>query len=341
MLLAESRIKRLKSGINMSEPSATEHYWQSPFVDWREELPAGWELFLFYIRTSRQQARIAAIVEALHLLNGLPAVSLVGGPLADRRGVFWIAVPPEAAREAVRRFPRLGYTAAVDRAVPLAAERPTADKSQKVRWRGVAYQLERVYQENPDQILEESPDRRPFLLAKEGKPVLVHGYRGDGRELSRRGLPAPDARLLVNLVATAHPARFLDPFAGIGGILLEAGKHGLTVVSADVDPVLRFGLQAMSGRHSIADAARLPFASEGFEAIATEPPYHPASESFLVEALREMHRVLILGGRLALLCAAWQTDLFRSTGAELRMSTFLDSPINRKGLDVAILGWQK
>jgi len=57
--------------------------------------------------------------------------------------------------------------------------------------------------------------------------------------------------------------------------------------------------------------------------------------------LREMYRVLKVGGRTAILCAAGQADGLRREADSLELKWYLDSPINRKGLDVVVLAGQK
>ena len=189
---------------------------------------------------------------------------------------------------------------------------------------------------------EGAPDRRTFLLKTSAGDVRpVTGYRGDGGELSRRGLSVPDARLLVNLVAAEPGALFLDPFAGVGGLIIEALASNYEVVSADWDPVLLHGLAHLGARHLVADARHLPFADETFDAIATEPPYHEEATPVVVEALDELYRVLKKGRRLATLCATSQAGALRQQAASLGLRAVLDAAIDRKGLDVVVLVWLK
>ncbi len=61
----------------------------------------------------------------------------------------------------------------------------------------------------------------------------------------------------------------------------------------------------------------------------------------VIEALSEMYRVLKTGGRLAILCAAGQADGLRREADSLELKWYLDSPINRKGLDVVVLAGNK
>jgi hypothetical protein len=211
-----------------------------------------------------------------------------------------------------------------------------------VRWRGVEYYLDRVYEEDAGALRERAPDRRTFVLEfPDGSARAVKGYRGDGKAGSRRGLPVCDARLLVNLVYVPGRGVLLDPFAGIGGIALEAVESGWRVETVDVDPALRHGLAAISARHTVADARDLPYTSESADAIATEPPYDDAAGDMLAPVLREMARVLKREARMSLLCASWQAEPIRQAATALGLEAYLDCPVDRKGTDVVALAWRK
>ncbi len=90
----------------------------------------------------------------------------------------------------------------------------------------------------------------------------------------------------------------------------------------------------------------MPFASASFDAIATEPPYdddpaNPLAFSAVAATLGGMVRVLRAGGRLAILCAGWQAALLHEAASAHHLALLLESPINRKGLDVYVFVWQK
>ena len=304
-------------------------------------------LLIFYLRPARVKARAVAVMEALSLLRDLRAGAPVGGPLSEQGGVFWITVPANALETALTRLPRLGYTCAVDlleaeEGDPRSVERAQGSQVRLVRWQRKLYRLVRVYEEDAEVMREKAPDRRAFLLKTgEGEVRSIRGYRGDGQPLSRRGLPVYDARVLVNLAGAGEGIRLLDPFAGIGGIVIEALAGGCIVTSADCDPALQEGLAHLGADHYVADASCLPFASETFDAIATEPPYAEQAKRTVIAALSELHRVLKQDGRLAILCAASQADDLRREAVSLGLKLFLDAPVNRKGLDVVVLVWQK
>jgi hypothetical protein len=324
-----------------------EHYWQSPFVDWINAVPADWDLYVFTMRESRLKARVPAVLEALCLWRPFEAKASLTGPLAGQKGVFWIALQPRHARAAVEMLPRLGYTQAVDRLAPadLAAPGETAAGGE-VKWKGRLYYAMRVFQQDEGEFRLQAPDKRVFLLEKSpGQVEAVTGYRGNSRELSRRGLPVEDARLLVNLTSPAGcvdaGARFLEPFAGTGGLVIEARKAGFAVASLDIDPKIRHGLRRLNPSHTLGDAARLPFASGVFTAIAAEPPYSDAAFDMLCRALAEFQRVLAPNGRLALLVPRPQEPLLAKRAAQLGLRLFLSAPINRKGTEVSVLAWKK
>ena len=338
----------------------TEHYWQSPYINWSAEIPGDWTLFILYLRESRVKARVPAILEALSLLGPFQPVALLGGPLGDKRGIFWIAVEPQFTQSAIKLLPRLGYSYAVDRAIltehvedidDATHARPQWPTQQQhartISWRGTRYNLVRVFEEDDKFIRDRAPDRRTFLLEDDGGEVRpVKGYRGSGAALSRRGLPVSDARLLVNLVSprtipVSEEIAFLDPFSGAGGIVIEALDIGYTVFSVDIDRRLRPGLEQFGARHHVTDATQLPFDDGMFIAIATEPPYHRDTRAMLSKALGEIYRVLTPGGRLSMLVTEWQVQYLLDVSKRYSFQLLLASSINRKGTKVAILAWEK
>ena len=302
---------------------------------------SGRRLLVCHLRPARLRARTVAVAEICALLEDLGVAAERGGPLAEQRGVFWVSLPDAALVTARARLPRLGYTVAVDLLVPLAqADAGAPGSAQLVRWHGRDCQLVRLYEEDEDALRERAVDRRVFLLDTPEGVRPTRGYRGSSAPLSRRGLPVADARLLVNLAGGTGDGFLLEAFAGAGGVVIETLTAGWRCLSVDRDPRLRHGLAALSQRHLIADARRLPLAGQSVAAIATEPPYEPAADDAVCETLSELRRVLQRGGRLVLLCVERQAEPLRRRAAELGLQPFLDAPIDRKGLTVVVLGWQ-
>ena len=149
-----------------------------------------------------------------------------------------------------------------------------------------------TYQKPKGSIAERSPKKRPVTHAATMKPKL--------------------ARCMVNLSRAQSKKLFLDPFCGVGGLLIEAGLIGCKLIGCDIKlsmvkgalkNLLFFGL-IPEGLFQ-ADARHLPFNS--ISSIATDPPYGTSAttlkiplkillKDFLFEALK----VLEPGGFICL-----------------------------------------
>jgi len=291
------------------------------------------------LRRSRHRAREAAVAEVVALLRDLGAHPAPGGPLSEVAGVAWVALPAGNLRAAGQRLRRLGYSSAVDFVRPLESV-PADSEHPIVRWKRADFALVRAYEEADEHLRAGAPDRRTFLLeCGDGVVRPIAGYRGGRGPLEHRALPVEDARLLVNLVADPERGSLLDPFAGAGGVVIEARLAGWAVVSMDRDPALRHGLRELSDLHVLADATDLPFANASVGAVATEPPHHPIALPAVTAAIAEIGRVLAVGGRAAVLVASHQADAVRRAAGEAGMALELDTPIDRKGTDVSCLCW--
>lgn len=307
-------------------------------------------VLICHLWNARRKARDVAEAEMVGLLRDLQPRILNGGPWSERKGVFWITIPPDNLESAQIRLGRLGYTRVVDVPVVISeGELPSNPKQavqrgELIRWRNKYFKPVQIFQASGKMMLESAPDRREFMLPQsDGEIQPVKGYRGDGQALSRRGLPPHDARMLVNLVRPMGKelGSFLDPFAGVGGIIIEAVASGMEVFSTDIDPFLMHGLAHFGARHCVANATNLPFADGAIDAIATEPPYDRTTEGNLQNFLEEMERVLSHAGRLAVYCAAWQADELREAGHNAGLEITLDAPVNRKGTACMVIAWVK
>ncbi len=294
-----------------------------------------------HIRDSRSKAKEAAGMEVVSLLRTYHVQQSNKGPMSDQAGIFWAELAEDWLPSAAAKFPLLGYTTAID----VLAPSPTGSARHRdiLRYQGKAWQIRNLYREDEDQLRSEAPDKREFLLPDaDGSTRNVRGYRGSDTPGERRGLPACDARLLVNLV-TPHDqeGRFLDPFAGAGSIVQHALHSGLSVYSNDIDEKLAEGLTFLGSKHHVSDARTLPFDNSSFDAIATELPFDRHHGRIAIMSLNELHRLLVPGGRLAILCARWQTRDLLTLAKELHLTNLLSCPIDRKALKCSVLSWEK
>ncbi|MGC8849939.1 MAG: hypothetical protein ACP5K1_06545 [Candidatus Bathyarchaeia archaeon] len=119
------------------------------------------------------------------------------------------------------------------------------------------------------------------------------------------------ARCMVNLSRAKKGGILLDPFCGVGGILLEAASIGCRTIGCDVNSKMvsssilnmkYYGYKPLG--MLLSDAARLPLLE--VDAIATDPPYGTAASTLrrgirriLREFLPEAARTLPPGGYAA------------------------------------------
>ncbi len=136
-----------------------------------------------------------------------------------------------------------------------------------------------------------APEVEVFAVLTEGKCAIgltesrVDRSQFEGRRPKRRAVFHPGtlmptlARCMVNLARTPRGGTLLDPFCGVGGILIEAGLIGAKPVGIDIDGRLIDGARRNLGEVgvrdywlSVGDATELSL-EEKVDAIATDPPY--------------------------------------------------------------------
>lgn len=119
------------------------------------------------------------------------------------------------------------------------------------------------------------------------------------------------ARVFVNLSRVKEGERFLDPFCGTGGFLIEAGLLGLRTFGVDIDIRMVKGA-ACNLRHYgldadlvLGDAKNIPFGE--VDGIATDPPYGRGTSTkgksvneVLRKFMEEAYRVIKERGRMCI-----------------------------------------
>ena len=179
------------------------------------------------------------------------------------------------------------------------------------------YQTE-VYVQNKESLLMEAPNRRMFEIRQDRERRFVSGHH------AHRGVSTLDARFLYNIANPQATDAILDPFAGNGGLVMEAKRRGLRISISDIDESLSPGLSTLEPKtYFVSDARYLPLQTDSFDLIVTEPPFHNSYRQTVMDSLMELHRVLKPKGRLILLiamdmCHGIQTS-FEKMGAKVEL----------------------
>lgn len=199
--------------------------------------------------------------------------------------------------------PNLGYTEAILHQQPEPYCGETLCPIQRRRWytgwmrQGACkvYQTE-VYVQDTQSLLANAPDKRTFEMQNKGEK-----YTALGRH-AHRALSNLDARFLFNIANPKSTDTLLDPFAGFGGLIIEATRRGLSITASDIDKRLSPGLSALKPKACfISDARCLPLPTDHFNLMVTEPPFRTSYRRAVMNSLAELHRVLKPNGRLILL----------------------------------------
>ncbi|HJJ40269.1 MAG TPA: methyltransferase domain-containing protein [Methanocorpusculum sp.] len=112
------------------------------------------------------------------------------------------------------------------------------------------------------------------------------------------------ARALVNLTCVKPGELLLDPFCGTGGMLLESHIMGVRAVGGDYDSEMLGGckMNIPDGCIIRADATKMPYPDECFDAVATDLPYGQSTrigadtlDALYRGSLNEIRRVLKKG----------------------------------------------
>jgi len=176
----------------------------------------------------------------------------------------------------------------------------------------------RVDLENPDLtiIFVSDPKLTVIGILTASKPKHFFDDRVAGRRpFSLPSAMQPDfSRAMINLARARIGGRILDPFAGTGGIMIEAGILGYHVYGVEIKDWIALGAlknlkHYLKGSEFIlvGDSRKLMFREECFDAIVTDPPYGRSTTvpersiiQLLKEFLVEAPKYLIKGGRISI-----------------------------------------
>lgn len=255
-------------------------------------------------------------------------------------------VPEERQPSLVELMPLLGYSRALvrlDRRLGEGKDRTVRARSRRGRWLVGEQRIgedivlfTELWAADDEKRRQEAPHRRRFRFIHLDGVRVGRGSRG-GRRLS-----SCDAKFLLNLSRAAPGQRLLDPFAGIGGIVLEAVRRGIVAICGDIEEALRVGLAQASGqRAAIWDAGALPLPADCVEAIVTEPPYAPRRREAVVASMAEAVRCLRRGGHLVALMDRPLSRAVLPASAEHGLRVEHDFPVRRQGFVVRAVCWIK
>jgi len=193
----------------------------------------------------------------------------------------------------------------------------------------------KVNLEQPDVTFLCIISSRGFLLGEvrhSRVPGLIASRRPRKRPVFHPSTMQPKlARCLVNLARASEGSLFLDPFCGVGGILLEAAAVRCEAVGVDTDPRMLKGARANLRHYGVdaaglivGDALRTPIRS--VHSVATDPPYGREASTrgrrlhtLLGDFLHSAYALLSEGGHLCICCPSdvQLTRMAKTAGFEL------------------------
>ncbi len=192
---------------------------------------------------------------------------------------------------------------------------------------------------NPEStvVFISSPEKTYIGILQKIKPKRVFYYRVAGRRpFTLPSAMQPDlSRCLVNLSRTMIGGRILDPFAGTGGIMIEAILLGYQVYGVELKKWIAQGALRNLKYYTpslenmvIGDARKLMF-RKYFDSIVTDPPYGRSTTvpdhsltNLLEKFLYESRNCLKDGGTITLVTPEniWIEDTASEAGYVLQES---------------------
>jgi hypothetical protein len=303
----------------------------------------GADLYVFELRRRKMKSRGLALAEIMSLFGDLGASLAESYPALNKKGALWVTIPSVNCEKASRRFGLLGYTDVVYR-----LDQIPDGSSGTVWFRNRSWELTELHRTDSDELRESAPDRRDFeLLNMDGSIKRVKGYRGGRSTEGPKPLTVPDCKLLVNLVypgsnmcGSGDALSFLDPFAGVGGIVIEAARCGHRVYSCDIEPRIAPGLRNLDSFHSVADCALLPFSDGGFDLLATELPFSVLEKDTLSRWVFELNRVMKKQSSAVFMTSREQYGIIRHLTEETGRDIQVYGSTERKKKESVVFGWK-
>lgn len=305
-----------------------------------------YDLLVCRLRSSRNKAKHLAILEMATVLEPVDGIFIFNGPLGDVRGLISFFVKPGSDSGLIERLKTVGYCNRFYK-LDFTLQHPDVTDEiksiNKYRWKGYEFNVVRFFHQCKIKYQEQSVSNREFAIYQGGNSIkYVTGYRGDGSEAGRRGLPIEDTRMMVNLACPHSINSLLDQFAGSGGIIYTAKtiRQSLFTISADIDRVVEPGLKMYSDLHYTCDARQINLKSNMVDAVVAEIPFSPRYTQIAIDAFLHILPSISQHGKLVCMCHTNQTEPIKQA-LKHQLYLLLDADINRKGTPVSLLVWSK
>jgi hypothetical protein len=305
-----------------------------------------YDIIVCKIRNSRLKAKQIAIIEIIFAQIDNEILMIKNGPLGDIKGIVSFLCPKENLNLFKDRLFGIGYCykfylldfEGETKKIPagLITNNPLI-------WKGRKFSICDFYCQDSKIYEEQSSHKREFKTSHDGEIKTITGYRGDGSELGRRALPVEDARCMVNLSLPNKNKKFLDPFAGAGGIIYQF-KYIMpdgTVTSIDIDPVLKPGLEFYGSTHYVMNTIDASFSKNSFDSVITETPFSEKAVDDIITAFNKINSWLSDNGVFVIMCEKAQCSRIYNSMAEKNIYLLFNHEIDRKGMDVEISIWWK
>jgi hypothetical protein len=305
-----------------------------------------YDIIICKIRNSRLKAKQIAILEIIFAQIDNEILMIKNGPLGDMKGILSFFCPKEKVNLFKDRLFGIGYCY---RFYLLDFDNETKkipaglNPVNSLIWKGRKFSICDFYNQNSKIYEEQSSHKREFKTTHDGEIKTITGYRGNGSELGRRALPVEDARCMVNLSLTSKNKKFLDPFAGAGGIVYQF-KYIVpdgTMTSIDIDPVLKPGLESYGCAHYVMETKDASFPKDSFDSVITETPFSENAVDDIIAALIKSNSWLSDYGIFVIMCEKAQCSRIYDSLAEINLYLLFNQEIDRKGMDVEISIWWK
>jgi hypothetical protein len=306
-----------------------------------------YNIIVCQIRNSRLKAKQIAILEMIFAQIDNEILMIKNGPLGDIKGIVSFFCPKKNLNLFKDRLFGIGYCYQfylLDFENETKKSSPDLNTINPLIWKGKKFSVCDFYCQDSKIYEEQSPHKREFkIIGHDGEVKTITGYRGDGSELGRRSLPVEDARCMVNLSIPGKNKKFLDPFAGAGGIVYQFKyivPSGI-ITSIDIDPVLKPGLEFYGSAHYAMNAIDASFSKNSFDSVITETPFSEKAIDNIIAAFNKINSWLSDDGVFVIMCEKAQCSRVYNSMAEMNLYLLFSHEIDRKGMDVEISIWWK